>query len=131
MSELLPQAEPFGTMTEDRVLAATLGHIRDLEELLKNRRNDVECLNKEEEHYIEMKDEEVMYLVQEKENFKKKVEVKKDKIAHDIEDIDAKIRALVDIVKGLNHVSDVESVVTTEEDKDDEGRRPQGLRTIV
>ena len=78
-----------------------------------------------------MKDEEVMYLVQEKENFKKKVEVKKDKIAHDIEDIDAKIRALVDIVKGLNHVTDVESVVTAEEDKDDEGRRPQGLRTIV
>ena len=127
----MSQAKPLGTMTEDRVLAATLGHIRDLEELLKNRRNEVECLNKEEEQYIEMKDEEIMYLVQEKENFKKKVEVKKDKIAHDIADTDAKIRALVEKVKGLNHVTDVESVVTAEEESDDEGRRPQGLRTIV
>eukprot|EP00091_Calanus_sinicus_P008850 TRINITY_DN21083_c0_g1_i1.p1 TRINITY_DN21083_c0_g1~~TRINITY_DN21083_c0_g1_i1.p1 ORF type:complete len:119 (+),score=46.03 TRINITY_DN21083_c0_g1_i1:107-463(+) len=118
-------------MREERVLAATLDHIRDLENHLKNRKYDFECLNNEEEQFIEMKDEEIMNLVQEKENFKKKVEVKKDKIVHDIEDIDAKIKFLVEKFKGLNHVTDVESVVTAEEDRDDGRERPQGLRTVV
>ena len=117
-------------MAENRaLLIATIAHIRDLEEHQKQRRNEVDDLGDEQEQHREMKESEILYLVQEKENFNKKVEAKKEKIAKDLADIDGKIKYLVEYLKALNQNMDIESVIGQAEDIEE--RKPQGLRTVV
>merc|ERR1712204_74077 len=130
--QLSRKADIFLKMSETRnVEVATLAHIRDLEEYLERRRTEIADMSEDQEQYGEMKDDEVKYLLKEKEIYNQKMEARKETIKKEMEDIGAKIRMLFDTVKGVDHEADIESRMSPAEDMDEEGRRPQGLRTVV
>ena len=109
-------------------LFATLGHKKDLEELLEMRKQEVRELTEEQEQFNETKDAEIFYLVKEKEKFNKEVEAKKENMEKHIDDVETRIKALVETV---NAVNDVESRLSPAEDWGQAVRRTQGLKTIV
>ena len=84
-------------MNKNKVaVVATLDHIRDLEEEAEKSRNDIADLDSVQREYNNVKDDEVKHLVQEKENFNKKVEAKKETLVKDIADTAAKIKNLME-----------------------------------
>ena len=119
-------------MTENKiVIRVTLDHIEDLEEDAENSRKDVADLNDEQSDYNVVKDSEIKYLVQEKENFNKKVKAKKEILVKDIANTAAKIKSLMEMLPTRNHGQDIDGKGTPEEVRVEGGKIPQGLKTVV
>merc|ERR1712179_97133 len=103
----------------------------DLEEEAEKSRNAIADLDSVQREYNKVKADETKHGIQEKENFNKKLEAKKDTLVKDIADAAAKIKNLMEVLAALKYGHEDDGRVTPEEIRVEGGKIPQGLKTVV
>ena len=111
------------------ILIDTLDHIRDLETYLIHCRDAINDIDEDLEMFNNMKDAEIMVLVQQRARHNQQAETRKHKIVKEIQTISEKIRNLTGTLESHNGDADIERVLTPSEITAKE--RPQGLNIDV
>ena len=111
------------------ILIDTLDHIRDLETYLNHCRDAINDIDEDLEMFNNMKDAEIMLLVQQRARHNQQAETRKQKIVKEIQTISEKIRNLTGTLESHNGDADIERVLTPSEITAKE--RPQGLHVDV
>ena len=111
------------------ILIDMIDHIRDLETYLKHCRDAINDIDEDLELFNDMKDTEIMVLAQQKSNYNRQAELRKQKISKEIQLITHKIETLTETVQSSTKNVDIERTVSPSESvlKD----RPQNLNVEV
>ena len=111
------------------ILIDMIDHIRDLETYLKHCRDAINDIDEDLELFNDMKDTEIMVLAQQKSNYNRQAEQRKQKISKEIPLITHKIETLTETVQSSTKNVDIERTVSPSESvlKD----RPQNLNVEV
>ena len=111
------------------ILIDMIDHIRDLETYLKHCRDAINDIDEDLELFNDMKDTEIMVLAQQKSNYNRQAEQRKQKISKEIHLITHKIETLTETVQSSTKNVDIERTVSPSESvlKD----RPQNLNVEV
>ena len=111
------------------ILIDMIDHIRDLETYLKHCRDAINDIDEDLELFNDMKDTEIMVLAQQKSNYNRQAEQRKQKISKEIQLITHKIETLTETVQSSTKNVDIERTVSPSESalKD----RPQNLNVEV
>ena len=111
------------------ILIDMIDHIRDLETYLKHCRDAINDIDEDLELFNDMKDTEIMVLAQQKSNYNRQAEQRKQKISKEIQLISHKIETLTETVQSSTKNVDIERTVSPSESalKD----RPQNLNVEV
>ena len=111
------------------ILIDMIDHIRDLETYLKHCRDAINDIDEDLELFNDMKDTEIMVLAQQKSNYNRQAEQRKQKISKEIQLITHKIETLTETVQSSTKNVDIERTVSPSEFslKD----RPQNLNVEV
>ena len=113
------------------ILIDTLDHIRDLETYLNHCRDAINDIDEDLEMFNNMKDAEIMLLVQQRARHNQQAETRKQKIVKEIQTISEKIRNLTGTLESHNGDADIERVLTPSEIHVTAKERPQGLNVDV
>ena len=111
------------------ILIDTIDHIRDLESYLKHCKDAINDIDEDLAMFNDMKDCEIMVLVQQKSNYNKQSDQRKEKMVKQMEMINNKIIGLRETVKNHSSNIDIEKIVTNSESTVID--RPQGLSIDV
>ena len=111
------------------ILIDMIDHIRDLETYLKHCRDAINDIDEDLELFNDMKDTEIMVLAQQKSNYNRQAEQRKQKISKELQLITHKIATLTETVQSSTKNVDIERTVSPSESvlKD----RPQNLNVEV
>ena len=107
------------------ILIDTIDHIRDLESYLKHCKDAINDIDEDLAMFNDMKECEIMVLVQQKSNYNKQSEQRKEKMVKQMEMINNKIIGLRETVENHSSNIDIENIVTNSESTVID--RPQGL----
>ena len=111
------------------ILIDIIDHIKDLENYLNHCKDAINDIDEDLELFNDMKDTEIMVLAQQKSNYNRQAEQRKQKISKEIQLITHKIETLTETVQSSTKNVDIERTVSPSESalKD----RPQNLNVEV
>ena len=123
-----PPGASIGRMSHV-ILIDMIDHIRDLETYLKHCRDAINDIDEDLELFNDMKDTEIMVLAQQKSNYNRQAEQRKQKISKEIQLINHKIATLTETVQSSTKNVDIERTVSPSEAELKD--RPQNLNVEV